>query len=538
MDKLLVRLRELGNQILAWWNRFTAKQKTLLICGMAVVIVALVAVVTMLTKPQYVLLRECETAAEAAEVKELLDGEEMKYTVSDDALTFRILRDQQADARMLLATSNIQAVGYGIDQVTEGSFSTTEADKQKKNVVYLEKYLANDMLERFSAIKTARVKLSIPENDGTLLATEEESHAWVLLELKDEFSTESAAGLARAIATAIGNETTDHIVIQDIEGNTLFTAEDDYSITGAANAQLSVKAEAEKLVIREVRKVLLGTKQFDNVEVATNLALDFSSTKSTSHKYSAPEGRTEGMIAQEKIFSAENESTVAGIPGTDSNDSDDDSTYVLPDNGGGNSSQSEESRDYLPDEEIIEKTTPAGGIDYSRSSLMASMIQYNIIREEDAKTRGDLDGVSWEEYKLANAGRTRIEIEEELVGAVANATGISSESISLVAYSENVFFDAEGPAITVTDIIQIVLIIVILALLAFVVLRSMRGEKHAEEEEEISVETLLQSTPEMQLEDITVENESEERKLINKFVDENPEAAANLLRNWLNEDWG
>ena len=28
------------------------------------------------------------------------------------------------------------------------------------------------------------------------------------------------------------------------------------------------------------------------------------------------------------------------------------------------------------------------------------------------------------------------------------------------------------------------------------------------------------------------------RKLIEKFVDENPEAAANLLRNWLNEDWG
>ena len=129
-------------------------------------------------------------------------------------------------------------------------------------------------------------------------------------------------------------------------------------------------------------------------------------------------------------------------------------------------------------------------------------------------------------------------MEEDLVTAVANATGISAESISLVAYSENIFFDAEGSGITATDIIQIVLIVVILALLAFVVLRSMRGEKHEEEEEEISVETLLQSTPEAQLEDIMLENESEEMKLINKFVDENPEAAANLLRNWLNEDWG
>ena len=186
MDKLVVKLRELGNRILEWWNRFTAKQKTLLICGMAVVIVGIVAVVTMLTKPQYVLLRECETAAEAAEVKELLDGENMKYTVSDDALTFRILKDQQANARMLLNSNNIQAAGYTIDKVTEGSFSTTESDKQKKNVVYLQDYLARDMIENFSAIKTARVKLNIPENDGTLLATEEEAYAWVLLELGPE----------------------------------------------------------------------------------------------------------------------------------------------------------------------------------------------------------------------------------------------------------------------------------------------------------------------------------------------------------------
>ena len=40
------------------------------------------------------------------------------------------------------------------------------------------------------------------------------------------------------------------------------------------------------------------------------------------------------------------------------------------------------------------------------------------------------------------------------------------------------------------------------------------------------------------LDDIEVETKSETRKLIEKFVDENPEAAANVLRNWLNEDWG
>ena len=27
-------------------------------------------------------------------------------------------------------------------------------------------------------------------------------------------------------------------------------------------------------------------------------------------------------------------------------------------------------------------------------------------------------------------------------------------------------------------------------------------------------------------------------RIIEKFVDENPEAVAQLLRNWINEDWG
>ena len=41
-----------------------------------------------------------------------------------------------------------------------------------------------------------------------------------------------------------------------------------------------------------------------------------------------------------------------------------------------------------------------------------------------------------------------------------------------------------------------------------------------------------------ELENIELEQKSEARKLIENFVDENPEAVATLLRNWLDEDWG
>ncbi len=107
-----------------------------------------------------------------------------------------------------------------------------------------------------------------------------------------------------------------------------------------------------------------------------------------------------------------------------------------------------------------------------------------------------------------------------------------------MAYEVPIFVDKEGLDVEATDVIQIVIIVIILGLLAFVILLSMRGTKSETAAEELSVESLLQSTPAEVLEDIELDEKSETRKLIEKFVDENPEAVANLLRNWLAEDWG
>ena len=85
---------------------------------------------------------------------------------------------------------------------------------------------------------------------------------------------------------------------------------------------------------------------------------------------------------------------------------------------------------------------------------------------------------------------------------------------------------------------MIILAVLIIALLIFVVLRGTSPLKATDEEPELSVEQLLATTKENQsLDDIEFSEKSETRKMIEKFVDENPEAVAQLLRNWLNEDW-
>lgn len=530
------RLKGLLGKVLEWWNKFTAKQKTILASATAGIVVTILIIAFVLTRPQYVTLAKCESTKEASQITELLDSNSsLNYKVSDDALVISILKEQQATAELLLGANDIQAAGYTIDNVVEGSFSSTEADKQKKYHVYLESKLEKN-LEQIAAIQTATVKLSMPDNDGTLIASEEEAFASIILGLDGEFTADNAASLAKSVAAGIGNKTTNNIVILDTEGNMLFSGDDNYTMSGVANSQLGVKTQAETLVKNEVKRVLLGTKEFDNVEVASNLALDFSTTDSTEHTYTAAEGQAQGVLSHEDIFNSESTNSNGGVPGTDSNT--DSTTYQLQDNSESSATQSEESRDYLPNETIISKKIPAGLIKYNESSLAVTAVDYNVVKEEDADEQGLLDGVTWEEYKLNNQGKTKIEIDPDLYNVVANATGISADRITIVAYRENVFFDREGLNVTATDVVQIALVIVILALLAFVILRSMRGEKEAAQDEELSVESLLQSTPEENLEDIGLESESETRKLIDKFVDENPEAAASLLRNWLNEDWG
>jgi flagellar M-ring protein FliF len=187
---------------------------------------------------------------------------------------------------------------------------------------------------------------------------------------------------------------------------------------------------------------------------------------------------------------------------------------------------------------VTEQTIPAGLVKYDESSISVTAKRLHMYNEEEVEEQGLLTDMTWEEFKLANSEQIKLDVDADMYSIVQTATGIPTENISIVAYEVPVFMDKEGPSVQATDIVQILLIIAILAVLAFVVIRSMRLQKEEDTEEELAVENLLQSTPDAEVENIDLDSKSDARKMIEKCVDENPEAVANLLRNWLTEDWG
>ena len=534
------RFQQLLASIREWWDKFTTRQKTLIISVAAGVVVALAVLGTVLTRPHFTTLVTCDSTKQASEITTLLSDNSIQYELSNDSLVISVRDVDLSNATLLLGANNIPADGYSLSDALAGGFSTTESDKQKTYKLYLERKL-EDIMKAQNAVNAAYVTLSIPDDDGTLLSQKEEPYASVMLDLSEELETGVAENFAKNIATALGSKTPQNVTIIDSYGNLLFsgadTAQSSSSVVNTSN-QLALKAEAERLVKQEVTSVLLGSNLYEDVKVAPNLSLDFSLVEQTEHTYTQADENGTNVLSHESTYENTGRGSVEGVPGTDSNG--EENTYVIEDGDRSQYSISEESRDYLPGEKIVTTTIPSGAVKYDASSIAITASHYVIYKEADVREQGLLDGISFEEFQLANSDMVKKDVDEEMFQLVSNATGIPVANISIIAYDVPIFQNDEGNGIQASDIAQIALIILILGLLGFVVFSTLRREKQPEpQEEELSVETLLQSTQEVStVEDIDLETKSEVWLMVEKFVDDNPDAAAALLRNWLNEGWG
>jgi flagellar M-ring protein FliF len=132
----------------------------------------------------------------------------------------------------------------------------------------------------------------------------------------------------------------------------------------------------------------------------------------------------------------------------------------------------------------------------------------------------------------------KVDVGAEIITLVSKATGIAEDDITITAFDQPVFVPKVEVIRSWTDYLQIILAVLIIGLLVFVVFKGVGPVEVTELEPELSVEQLLATTKENQsIEDIEFNEVSEVRRMIEKFVDEKPEAVAQLLRNWLNEDW-
>ncbi len=527
------RLKQLLNQLLEFWNKYTAKQKTILISVVSIIILAFVVLIYITGRVEYRELTITETTKEASEVAELLESEGVKYKLGSDRLTVSVDLKSYSDAVLLLASNDMPSTGITLDELLNNSLSTTNSDRNLKLNLYMQNQLRR-YIKTMEGVSEAEVYYIPVDDTNSILTTQRETTASVLLTVDDDFEKDTAETIAEMVASVIGNSNTDSIRVADQNGNLLFGgAQDLYS----ANAS-SKEEYREMLRNTFINNLYMGLIKsgYDDVVIMPNLVLDFKEVSELYTEYLPDEGQEQGVYEHIYRYSSENAGAYGGgIPGTSSNDEPD---YMMEDSSSSTGNVDIEEYDYLPNERITNIKYETGAIipDQSSVSILARII--NTRTEEELEEEGLLEEMTFDEYVRLNNEGIKREVDPEIISMVSLATGIDEDDIQIIEIEQPVFLPKVVELKEWTDYLQLALTILIVALLLFVVFKGIGPVEVTELEPELSVEQLLATTKESQgIEDIDFNEVSEVRRMIEKFVDEKPDAVAQLLRNWLNEEW-
>lgn len=527
------RLKQIPKQLLALWNKYTTKQKAIIVSVVSVVIFAFLILIVLSQRVKYEELTIAETSKEASGVVDLLKDEGIKYKLGSDNRTVSVDLKRYSDAVLLLASNDMPSTGLSLDELLNNSLSTTNSDRTLKINLYMQNQLRNYIIT-MEGVEDASVYYIPVDSSNSILAPAQETNASVLLTVNKDFEVETAETIAEVVASVIGNSTTDKIKVADQNGNLLFGGgEDLYSGSVSSNEDYR-----EKLRNTFINNLYMGLIKsgFDDVVIMPNLKMNFDKVSELYTEYLPAEGQDQGVYGRSYTYNSENAgSSGGGVPGTSANDETD---YMFPDGSSTTGNVEIEEYDYLPNERVTNIEREIGAIDPSASSVSIVLRKLTTIKEEDLELNGALEGTTFDEYVLANKNEVKMDVDPEIITMVSLATGIASNNIQITASEQPVFIPKVVEVRSWTDYLQIVLAVLIIALLIFVVFKGIGPVEVTELEPELSVEQLLATTKENQsIEDIEFNEVSEVRRMIEKFVDEKPEAVAQLLRNWLNEEW-
>lgn len=534
--KMVDRIKQIPAKLLEFWNKYTSKQKTVIICVIATVLIALVILYVCLTRTTYEYLTSFENTSDTNELTRLLEEDSISYKLSKDGKTVYVDKDKTTDALLIMGSNDIPEKPMSWDEALKNDMSTTESVASKKQQLAFQSDLRTYLIS-VNGIKDANVVINKPVDDGTIFAETQESSISVVLTLTEELPAETIQGMAAYLARAVGNENTDKVTIIDTDGNLLFGGMDDGTFTGSITSVADYKEKLSQNIKKEVVELLLDYDYQDVQIGASNLKFNMDQVKEMYTEFSVAEGREEGPKSSDYNYKSKGSSGSAGVPGTDSNA--DETSYMIQNGGSSDTETTLEKNQYNPNKKETNTIYETGAFQPEDSTMAIVLKKYHYYNEEDMEKTGQLDGTTFDEFMEANGAIVPLTVDDQIVQLVSSTTGIDPANISVVAYEQPIFNAKVKTGTPISNYLMIILAVLIVALLIFVVFKGTAPVEVTEIEPELSVEQLLATTKENQsLDDIEFSDKSETRKMIEKFVDENPEAVAQLLRNWLSEDWG
>jgi len=511
-------IQKIRGQITEFINSLDNKKKIMLAAGSVLLVLFIAGIIFMVTRTQYVTLSKDLTYNEMGTVTAKLD--ELGISWKDDgASTIFVPINDLTKSKMALAMdAAIGKADYTWTQVfANSSFTQTSEVKRMMINQATASTLQGMMIDYIDGVIDAKVTLFIPPDQSALLDKKAKARASVTLKLEEgvKLSEKQVKGIEALMINSIDKLDGENITIMDQTGIKLNDADVDMEMF-----EVSTQYEQQQIVENRLEKKLrefLGTLYGDdNVDVIIGAKLDFNSEDTTQRLFSPPiPGETTGMIrsANEIQESVVNDTT-SGVPGTDTNS---------------------EITSY--------PNTTGSGSNFQKASSTLNY-ELNEIQTVLSKARGQVEELSVAVILNTTAlveGNLTEAHKSELTNLISTAAGLDTKIVTIsarefydVAAAYEVF-DSSVAAVSAGVPLWLIGIILAVVLLTAGTVYFLGKKKKAvkEEAEAKAAEEERKAVDAIQMDR---EDTTSPKYQIEKFIDAKPDAVAQLLRSWINED--
>jgi flagellar M-ring protein FliF len=412
--------------------------------------------------------------------------------------------------------------------------NSTESDK-KKLWNYQDASSLSSKLKALDNVQDAVVTLTMPEQSLFVESGKDtvKPTASVIVTPKGQLTPKQVQGIVMMVSHSVENLNPKDVIVLDNNSNILNSDIGDDAIT-TTNNQYDMTQKRKTELEKNVKDMFYGQfDNFDNIRVVANPVLDFNKKTQQTNALSNPDGQTSGALitneqSKEKMVNA----GTGGAPGVDSNPGTTPApSYQTGTSGNGTYDKATDKQQYDYTRTVTQEEKALGDLDTNKSSMTVSLL-YGIRVADDTKmTQPFID-----QFKKDISSATGI--------AVANIS-VNKYKITPPVVEKKPIADVVRDYVNTYGLFALMLFLIIGLMVAAIPRKKVVLEQQQQEFAAAAAgggpvggpRFIVPEASGEHIPEIDMEERSEVKKQIEKFVKQKPDAVAQLLRNWLSDDW-
>jgi len=296
--------------------------KKILLAAAAAAGLALIAVIWLWTqKPDFKTLYTHLSSEDAGAVINKFKEMNVPYRFSADGSSILVPSERVHELRLQLASQGLpQGGGVGFEIFDRSAFGTTEF-AQKLNYRRALQGELSRTISQLDEVRQARVHLVVPEQ-SLFTEHQESARAAVVLSLHPgkRLSTGQIQGIAHLVAGSVEGLDPDAVTIVDSKGSIRSVGSEEMSPFKKTQSQLEYQQHLEAKIERKIQSMLARVVGPNKAVVRVSASLDFRQVELTEERFD-PDGR---VIRSEQRSQGQESGTAttskpSGIPGVASN---------------------------------------------------------------------------------------------------------------------------------------------------------------------------------------------------------------------------